>query len=507
MAITFFGSASSPADNGAAAGPGPTAITPPASMTLNDLVLVFLQYRATGVALSFDVSQTGGQEWAELYIDLDGTNISVALWACRFNGTWSADPSFVADSTLGFTIVMDVYRPTSTSKIIDQDVAAVNGSFVAGTTPFTKTITQITTRNANAMAIAYWASTDDNTWGSLTGGWTNPGGVTQIRNTTGSDQSMTRAYQLFASPGATGNVSMNQATLGGDAGRTCIIAFYERDDPAAGIPPVDMYQGFEDAADGTTITTTILDNADHLSGSPGSWTMINSGGTTNLTIETDAEKNFTGSRKVSVGGTTYDDVGSTRGMAQDHSTQGTFSHAIQFDLAAPQNAGSCGFFWKSSIAYQSVNFSITLTQFVDGGFAGMSAFGMIFSRPTWHSAHSENVLSEGQYYARIFKDTWYWITQYYNDSENVGKVAIYDPATWKQVGFTGVLRLGSAPGNLAAFLLGQNGGGLDSQTGITLFDDMMLDLTNAVFPLLPGAAPAGGALLLRHNPMAHLLVR
>ena len=73
MAITYFGSTSAPADNGTQAGPGPVALTPPGSMQLNDLVLIFLQYRATGVALSFDVSQTGGQDWAELYNDLNGT--------------------------------------------------------------------------------------------------------------------------------------------------------------------------------------------------------------------------------------------------------------------------------------------------------------------------------------------------------------------------------------------------------------------------------------------------
>ncbi len=503
--LTYFGSTTSPTDNGSAAGPGPTALTPPASMQLNDLVLVYLQYRGTGVALSFNVSEAGGQDWAELYNDLNGTNISVALWACRFNGTWSANPSFVADSTLAFTQVMDVYRPTSTAKIIDLDVMATAGSFVAGTTPFTKTITGITTRNANAMVIAYWASVDDNTWDSLTANWTNPGGVTQIRNLTGSDQSMTRAYRSFASAGATGNVAMNQATLGGDAGRTCIISFYERDDPAAGIPPVDLLETFEDSTDGTTITTTILNNGDNLSWAIWSWQMINSGGTTNLTIENDADKDFGGTKKFSVSATDYDGV-CTRGMAQDHSTQGGFSHGIQFDLTTPQNAVSTGFFLKTSIAYQSANFSITFDQLVDGGFAGLCALNLLHERADFHTAQIENVLSETNRYARIFINTWYWITQYYNDADNIGKIAIYDPTTWKQVGFTGVFRLGSAPGNFSSFELGQNGGGLGSQTGISLYDNMVLDL-NAAFPLLPGAAPAGGAIVLRPNPMAHLLVR
>lgn len=503
--IIYFGSAVVPTDNGSQAGPGEVAITPPGSMQVNDLVLVALQYLATGVALSFDISNDGGQNWTELNNDLNGTNISIALWACRFNGTWSANPSFVADSTLAFTLVMDVYRPTSTSKLIDLDVMAVQGSFTAGSTPFTKTITGITTRNANAMAIAYWFSADDNTWGSLTGGWTNPGGQTQVRNLTGSDQSMTRAYQLFASAGATGNVSMNQATLGGDAGRTIILSFYERDDLTVVIPPVDLYQDFENSTDGTTIDTTILNAADHPASPPGTWSLIDSGGSTNLTIELDAEKSF-GGRKFTVSGTTYDDVGSTRGLAQDHSTQGGFSHSISFDLTTAQNAASCGFFWRSSIAYQAANFSITLTQFRDGGFTGMCALNMLFERATYHTANMENTLSETQRYARLNKDTWYWVTQYYNKTTNVGKVAVYDPTTWTQVGFTGVLRLGTAPGDFASFQLGQNGGGLGSQTGITLFDDMVLDLTNAAFPLLPGVAAAGGILQARH-PMAHLLVR
>jgi hypothetical protein len=71
-----------------------------------------------------------------------------------------------------------------------------------------------------------WTSTDDNTWSAPTGTgvWTTPGSD-QYRNTSGSDQSQTHAYKVMTIAGATGIVSKNQATLGGDAGARLIIAF------------------------------------------------------------------------------------------------------------------------------------------------------------------------------------------------------------------------------------------------------------------------------------------
>jgi hypothetical protein len=74
--------------------------------------------------------------------------------------------------------------------------------------------------------MAGWTSSDRNTWGSLTAGWTalTP---TQVRNLAGNDTSMTHAWMIKASAGATGNVAQTQASYEPDAGTYIIIAFQE----------------------------------------------------------------------------------------------------------------------------------------------------------------------------------------------------------------------------------------------------------------------------------------
>src|SRR3954464_2181847 len=122
MAITLFGSASSPADNASQAGPGPVSITPPASMLAGDLVTVMVMTRTADVQETMQNVTTGGQSWHPLLWDTT-TTLSWARWACRFNGSWAANPTFEdgQGQTTPLTAKMDVWRPTSTSKIMDID--------------------------------------------------------------------------------------------------------------------------------------------------------------------------------------------------------------------------------------------------------------------------------------------------------------------------------------------------------------------------------------------------
>ena len=122
---------------------------------------------------------------------------------------------------------MHVFRPSNASSVWQVDVVQVSGIYAAPPAPRTVTIPGITTITDGALVFAAWASADDNTWGSLTAGWFTPGSA-QYRNTSGADASQTHAYKGHgghAIAGASGNVSKNQATLGGDAGARLIIAF------------------------------------------------------------------------------------------------------------------------------------------------------------------------------------------------------------------------------------------------------------------------------------------
>jgi len=224
MGITYFGSASTPATDNGTNTANPTAVAPPGGMQAGDLVLMIAQSRDSTAALA--ISNTGGQSWTS-ETQQNQTNCRIRLFWCRFNGIWGANPSVSFGNTNPHTVVMHVFRPSNTSSVWEVDVAQVSGNYAAPPLPRTVTIPGITTISDGALVFAAWASSDNNTWGSLTAGWSTPG-LAQYRNSSGSDQSQTHAYKVMAIAGASGNVSKNQATLGGDAGARLIIAFRAR---------------------------------------------------------------------------------------------------------------------------------------------------------------------------------------------------------------------------------------------------------------------------------------
>lgn len=223
---TYHGSASSPADNGSQAGPGPLAVTPPASMVEGDLVVLTAQYKG---AVTLTISNAGGQSWTSETAD-SASNISTQIFWCRYNGTWSANPSVTNTSgTLALSATMHVFRPTTGTNVWVLDFAkATATAFSAPSTPFTVTRTGRTTTNANTVTLASFHTSDDNSWGSISGSGWNVAGTAQYRNLQGNDQSSAYAYYLAASAStATGNVSLNQTANGGDAGITTLMTWYE----------------------------------------------------------------------------------------------------------------------------------------------------------------------------------------------------------------------------------------------------------------------------------------
>lgn len=227
MAITFFDQASNPADNGNQVGPGPLAVTPPASMAANDYVIMIALVRTTSETLS--ISQAGGQSWtSETNLSTAGIGTS-CVFRCKFNGTWTADPSVTAVSAVTtMSVWMLVFRGVDTSTPLD--VAAANTTYAAPSTPFDVVAPAITTNTANAMAVYFWTSNDDNDWTVQTGGWSAPT-PPQIGNIGGLDTSIAAAYQVIASPGSTGTVTNRQVLNGGDLGQIWTLALRKRVGP------------------------------------------------------------------------------------------------------------------------------------------------------------------------------------------------------------------------------------------------------------------------------------
>lgn len=225
-AITFFGVASTPADNSANL-TEPTVVTPPSNMLVGDLVLVAMG--SSSGSLTVSVSNAGGQTWDTTPGCIgaaSGTSLCF-VWAC-FDGTWDADPSFEPSGTgAATTHVMLVFRPSTNDTCTDKWTVDAGPTFANQAANTTFTITGVTRSGASSVAIGAWVSeaATASTWGSLSGtGWSDTDLGAQYRNTQGTtDSSMAFAYNIGT--GATNNVAKTQSAS--NAGATGIIAFEE----------------------------------------------------------------------------------------------------------------------------------------------------------------------------------------------------------------------------------------------------------------------------------------
>ena len=222
-ALTYFGSAATPAGlNAAATGVAdPTAVTPPGSMLAGDLVCMIGHQRATGAVLA--VSATGGQTWNTLTA-IGTTTVTARVFWCVFNGTWGANPSVDFDAVLCNSVQMHVFRPPAPGSTWAVNQAQVELDIAAGTGVHTVT-GQTTTGTNPTVTLAGWFTADDNQWSTTSGtGWVTTGDEWYL-NTSGTDHSSTYTHKIQTAAGATGNVSRTQSALGPDASTTFIVTF------------------------------------------------------------------------------------------------------------------------------------------------------------------------------------------------------------------------------------------------------------------------------------------
>lgn len=237
--ITYFASVGVPTDNGtSAASPVAFANPPIASMTTGDLVVVYCYAR--NASATFGVSNAGGQSWNSGTAHNSSTaTLSGQVFWCRYNGTWSAAPSFTFSSTTNTNAIMHVFRPTSTTLqwgletgLTGSGAAAVQtlASYSAsGNFAVPEAGSATINTHANTIAFAIWSSDDDNSWGTIIGtGWTQvtvP--VSQWRNTSGSDASSAYSYKIYSATGTLNQVQASQTVNGSDPGIKGIYLFYE----------------------------------------------------------------------------------------------------------------------------------------------------------------------------------------------------------------------------------------------------------------------------------------
>lgn len=231
MAITLFGVASVPTDNGTNTA-DPTAFSNPpvASMQTGDLCILYAYCRTSSATIS--INNTGGQTWNTLGTTSSAfATLTGKLFWSRFNGTWSAAPSVNFGATTNNNVVMLIFRPSLTSNlwgidVTDQSIGAILGFAAAATT--TIFFASAVPINPSTVSFALWNTDDDNTWGTLTGsGWSKTGLSAQYRNTSGNDSSSTFAYLIKTSASSIPDVSQTELTLGNDGGIIAQWVFYE----------------------------------------------------------------------------------------------------------------------------------------------------------------------------------------------------------------------------------------------------------------------------------------
>lgn len=232
MAITHFGSASNPTDNGTGEEPGTLDVTPPGSMTNGQLVILVGQLRS-GSTPGITIGNTGGQTWNDISeVSTSGAQTTHTWW-CTYNGTWSANPSLTFPSVSGTaaaTVIMHVFDQSTSGRVWGVNVAFTKTNFSAATTI---TVTGQTTTVDDTVTLAAWAVQDDISWDTLSGsGWATTGSA-QYRNTSGNDQSITFAHKIQTAQGATGNVSKNQVTSSSN-GMSWIVTFGSTPDGRSG---------------------------------------------------------------------------------------------------------------------------------------------------------------------------------------------------------------------------------------------------------------------------------
>jgi hypothetical protein len=497
MAITFFGQAASVADNAAVATTIAT-ITPPASMIRGDLVIVAVQVGFGNLGVDEILySNTGGQAWVMIG-SAPGSGVaapSAHFYACRFTGSWSANPAWDGQFSSGFPIFaeMIVFRDSRISSgdwqfDLDTVITATGdqwptfaATFTAPSTPFTVTNSGISSVISGSVVYAVWMSTDDNTWDSLTATWTKPGSA-QYRTLTGANQqSFTSAYKIDG----TGSVAQNQATLGGDAGATWIVAFKVVEAPGLYAPTVDAFVDFEDSVEAAVLSTTILTAVTKPLASPGGTWALNNGPQETMGIRGTSEKHGAG---VNAGGYTYADGTGKLGCRYDHNF-GTDTANFEFTFTSAKNAISNGFFYRTALAYDSFS-----------NFSGMTLFGLISDDYAVTNINAEGALDHRLrletltrviWCVRILRNTWYWITTKYDNTNSKAYMACFEPDNgWQQLGFTVCCSLATGVQCVSQALV-CTGGSFAAEAAFTDMDDLIWDYTNAAFPLLPaiGAKP------------------
>jgi hypothetical protein len=227
----------------------------------------------------------------------------------------------------------------------------------------------------------------------------------------------------------------------------------------------DILIDFETGADGNVITGAILNSSTH--GSGGTWSTSKSPMTAS-TISTSGEKKYSGN--IIVGGTSYADSSSTRGVKWTANLQIEYS---QFSFSSSYSSVSAGFFFYAGIPTGDPTYYNPFN---------VGNPGNEYCAPQWryNGIHLETKGGDSAD-VNVSSYKWYWITIKYVQN-GTSYMSVYDPTNWSLVG-TVTHTLLDFPATVMQF--GQMHAQIGQAGSYYYFDDILIDWTTATFPLLP----------------------
>lgn len=240
---------------------------------------------------------------------------------------------------------------------------------------------------------------------------------------------------------------------------------------------VDVYLDVESGLNGSFVTPGLLDTATH--GGGGAWS-VSPPGSMSMRVATDLDQPL-GSAVVA-GGATYTDAGSTRTLAF-RNTQDRDREYAAFTLAIPRTKISMGCFVRvgNFTGETFGSYDLITLEGENGEFAVLNFQDFPGSEFTLEIHTQAGVGNR----IRIMANKTYWTTMLWDKSGGQATLKMYDPVTWSLAG-TSTLPLQSQDCRLVAIGRYDAHGTKPEADGLYhYYDDLMIDFTNARFPILP----------------------
>lgn len=267
-------------------------------------------------------------------------------------------------------------------------------------------------------------------------------------------------------------------------------------------PVVDLYMDMEGGTINATTTSTILTAGTH--GSGGTWTTHSTepydGPFTAVFVSTstNAEHALPVPVRVGSGGTVYDDAASSKGWAYD---QRVPDQEIIYTLGSSYNKLTVSGFAQFNAVLQIPGNNeqwdqLVMTGTSPGQGGGVGAQSVVMQQ----SLSSSNTLrlhvsgtTAGTTFSTgipITAGTTYWYSMQWNKTDLKTYLSLYNPITWNLVGSVDIDIYNDANQNatVRSIVLMQDHA-VVSQGTYQYWDDLLIDYTNALYPLVPDAYP------------------